>query len=157
MYAIFDLDNTISDDGWRIQHIDWSKNNPFERYHTYHLLAGFDALGNRDLLHSFGENTQIVVFTARPEFYAPITREWLERNGVDYCAILMRPTDDHSPSVDLKRRQLLKFFDMMGTQPSDILCAYDDRKDVVQMYRDHGVNGRLTSIHNVCAYSNPMH
>jgi len=155
MYAIFDLDNTISDDSWRIQHIDWSRDNPFERYHRYHLLAGFDAFGNQDLVRNLPEGTQIVVFTARPDFYAPITQEWLERNGVDYAAMLMRPTDDHTHSVDLKRRQLRKFFAMMGTKPSDVLCAYDDRKDVVQMYRDHGVKGVLTSIHNVCAYSNP--
>ena len=154
-YAIFDLDNTISDDGWRINEIDWSKDHPFERYHRYHLLAGFDAFGNQDLVRNLPEGTEIVVFTARPEFYAPITQEWLERNKIDCAALLMRPTDDHAHSVELKQRQLRKFFELMDAEPSDVLCAYDDRQDVVQMYRDHNIKGYHTCIHNVCAYTNP--
>ena len=154
-YAIFDLDNTISDDGWRIKEIDWSKEHPFERYHRYHLLAGFDDFGNQELIEELPEGTEIVLFTARPIFYSAITQEWLERKQINYAALLMRPTDDNSHSVDLKHRQLLKMFKLMDAEPSDIICAYDDRKDVVQMYRDYKIKGYQTSIHNVCAYTNP--
>jgi hypothetical protein len=38
---------------------------------------------------------------------------------------------------------------------SNIEAAYDDRPDVVEMYKQHGINGQLMSVHDVCAYTNP--
>lgn len=155
MYAIFDLDNTIADDAWRIKNIDWSKAHPFERYHPYHMLSAFDRLGNEELLSGLPSDTQIVVFTARPEFYSSITQEWLERNNVAYELLLMRPNDDHAHSLELKKRQLYKFLENWAVDPSEVHVAYDDREDVVQMYRQHDIHAIRAPIHNVCAYTNP--
>lgn len=154
-YAIFDLDNTIADDAWRIKNIDWSKDHPFERYHAYHTLSAFDRLGNKHLLDALTSDTQIVVFTARPEFYSAVTLEWLERKNVNYEVLLMRPNDDHAPSLELKKRQLYKFLENWAVEPSDVRVAYDDREDVVQMYREHNITAIRAPIHNVCAYTNP--
>lgn len=155
--VIFDLDNTIADDGWRIPRIEWSADSPIVRYHNYHLLAAFDEVGNQELLEGLDvEDIDVYIFTARPMIYQAITTEWLERKGILYKALFMRPDEDHDKSVDLKKRQLFNLFANFDVQPSDIIAAYDDREDVVKMYQDHNVAGKRVCIHNVCAYTDPV-
>ena len=66
MTIVFDMDNCISDDEWRISKINLEGRTPFERYHHYHSLAGFDRLQNRWLIESYSEE-EIVIITSRPE------------------------------------------------------------------------------------------
>lgn len=150
---ILDLDNTIADDSWRIEHIDWECENPDGRYHIYHLLAAFDEIGNK---HLFEGKERIVIMTARPTFYAPITIEWLKRNGLVEFELYMRPDGCELHSSELKRAQLHHMFQFRGVKPEEIECAYDDRPDVIEMYKKNGVNAELVSIHNVCAYTKPQ-
>jgi hypothetical protein len=152
-YIILDIDNTIANDAWRIPKIDWEHDDPFQRYHRYHSLSPFDEAGNHDLF----EDTlhDIIILTARPVHYYAQTEEWLLRNGVDFSVLLMRDTGDHCHSRELKCRQLRSLETMIGVEPKDIICAYDDRQDVVDMYRALGVNAVVRSIHDVCAYTPP--
>lgn len=150
---ILDLDNTIADDEWRIPRINWQKSDPTERYHDYHMLSSFDAVGNRSLFE--GSPHDIVIFTARPTTYASITYEWLQRNGVKCRDILMRNRDDHRPSVQLKATQLNWLLELYGVRRDEIVCAYDDRPDVVQMYWRAGIRAELAPIHTTCAYTPP--
>lgn len=150
---ILDLDNCIADDSWRIPRINWSAEDPIERYHEYHSVSGFDQTGNRDLY--LGTKHDIIIFTARPIIYLPQTQEWLLRNGIATALLLMRSNDDHSPSVQLKRNMLESLFKNTDIAAEDIVCAYDDRPDVISMFKGMGVNAELRSIHDVCAYTKP--
>ena len=150
---ILDLDNTIANDGWRIKKINWKQNDPFLRYHDYHSLSAFDAVGNADL---FKNKHEIIVLTARPVFYRSITEEWLRRVGVDVMFLLMRNNGDHTHSRELKREQLHSLFTHYGVKKTDIFCAYDDREDVVQMYREEGIVSQRRWIHEVCSYTKPI-
>jgi hypothetical protein len=69
--------------------------------------------------------------------------------------LIMRNNDDHTPSVELKRRMLQWLPQHYGISHDGIVAAYDDRPDVVEMYKQHGINGQLMSVHDVCAYTNP--
>lgn len=149
-YTILDLDNTICNDEHRIKHIQWHHQDPFKRYHNYHLLAGFDAPGNVQL---FRGRDSIIVLTARPIFYRPITEEWLKRNGVNYDVLVMRNDNDHTHSRDLKRKQLNWLPHLYDIALSDIQHAYDDREDVIEMYKEHGVPATRVFIHQTCAYT----
>jgi len=150
---ILDLDNCIADDAWRIRYIDWSFEDPLSRYHNYHLLAGFDRVGNQELFTKTPHD--VIVFTARPIMYRAITEEWLRRAGVVPAVLMMRDNNDHQHSRDLKRQQLLALLDNSALTISDIDCAYDDRPDVIEMYRGLGVNAEVRFIHDQCAYTNP--
>ena len=152
-YIILDLDNCIADDSWRIPRINWHKANPMERYHDYHSLSGWDRLSNARIAHD--PQFDYVVFTARPLLYRAITEEWLQRWGVFYKYLIMRNNEDHTPSVELKNKMLNWLPEFYGIKLDQIEAAYDDRQDVVDMYRINGVNGQLLSIHDVCAYTNP--
>lgn len=149
MMIILDLDNCISNDLWRIKHIGWQHKDINRRYHDYHLLAGFDECRNRELFEGRGD---IAVFTARPVMYRAITTEWLARNGVHWKHLLMRNDSDHSHSVDLKERQLNWLISHYDVPLGSITHAYDDRPDVVEMYKRRGVPASVRFIHNVSAY-----
>jgi hypothetical protein len=150
---ILDLDNCIANDGWRIPMIDWQHKDPMRRYHRYHCLAAFDEVGNQ---HLFRETEHdIIIFTARPTLYRPITEEWLRRNNVFWKCLVMRNDNDHRPSVELKRTQLRWLPDLYGVDFQDIAAAHDDREDVVAMYKEHGIPSFVSAIHNTCAYTKP--
>lgn len=153
---ILDLDNTIANDEWRIPFIDWSAENKFDRYHKYHSLSAFDCAGNSRLFlnHSI-EKLQFAVLTARPQFYQHTTEEWMRRVGLKPLALYMRPNDDHGSSKELKERQILSLLQCYSVPLSAIECCYDDRLDVVEMYRGLGFKAEVRSIHNICAYTNP--
>lgn len=150
---ILDLDNCISDDGWRIPHIRWDARGQ-ERYHDYHLLAPFDELGNAHLFANRAP-ASVAILTARPLSFRAATVEWLKRKRVPYTVLLMRPNADtrHGPAV--KRDQLQWLFDYYEVTPESVECAYDDREDICAMYRAAGVRAVQISIHNTCAYTNP--
>lgn len=152
---IVDIDNCIADDAWRIPRINWQKSNPAERYHDYHSLSGFDAAGNLEIFedhHAAG----VILFTARPVAYRALTEEWLRRKGLNYDFLVMRNNNDHRPSVELKRGMLHWLPEVYGVPWSSIVAAYDDRKDVVEMYRKHHVPAHVRFVHEVCAYTPPQ-
>lgn len=151
--VIVDLDNCISDDAWRIPRIDWSKKNPLERYHEYHSLSAFDDFVNTDIVTRPGQ--RVIVFTARPVLYRAITEEWLRRNEVPFDHLIMRNNDDHRHSMELKREMLHWLPEHYGVGWKSIVAAYDDRQDVVDMFRRHNIDAYVRAAHDVCAYTDP--
>lgn len=152
-YVILDLDNCIANDAWRIPRINWQKQNPLERYHEYHSLSAYDELGNTDL---FAEHHhEVIVFTARPVLYHAITEEWLLRNNVPVKHLIMRNNDDHRSSVELKRHMLHWLPEHYDVPWQEIVAAYDDRQDVVDMYRKYHIAAHVRAIHGECAYTKP--
>lgn len=155
-YALFDIDNCLANDAWRIPRIHWHEADPDLRYATYHALAPFDCAGN---LHwarmAMRSGRKLIFSTARPESHRVPTAEWLQRAlGCETDLLLMRAVGDHRPSVVLKREHLREFRDR-GVPTNRILQAHDDRPDVVMMYKEHGIRAAVLSIHSVCAYSPP--
>lgn len=151
---ILDIDNCIADDSWRIPRINWEIEDPFVRYHDYHSLSAFDVAHNHDLFLGF--KGDIVIFTARPIIYRPATQEWLKRNGVAHSVLMMRDMDDHRHSVELKKAQLEAMLGNSNLTIDKIKGAFDDRPDVIEMYKSMGIEGaQLRCIHDVCAYTKP--
>ncbi len=151
---ILDIDNCIADDSWRIPRINWQAEDPLNRYHDYHSLSAFDTAHNHDLY--INTRQDIVIFTARPIMYRALTEEWLKRHGVGYQMLMMRDMDDHCPSVELKRKQLMALFNNTDVKAGDIAAAFDDRPDVIAMYATFGIPSQVRFVHDVCAYTNPQ-
>jgi hypothetical protein len=152
-YRLLDIDNCISNDGWRIPLIDWSCKDPFHRYHEYHIRAPFDLLGNAGLIHPM---VKLVFVTSRPVLYRGHTTEWLARRGISFDHLLMRNNDDHRTSVDVKRWQVQQLVLHYGIPLRNILDAYDDRQEIVDMYRlEFQIDARVAKCHDICAYVNP--
>lgn len=164
-YVIFDLDNCISADDWRIKFIDWTPGlTPDERYRPYHQRCYGDEPRNMDVvLNHYQHGEQPIFFTARPEEVRAMTQTWLlgvlrgvgiPTDSIPFI-VLMRQEREFVGSVELKAAMLRRFRADIGVNDS-VVAAYDDRLDVVQMYSAAGVNSTVLKIHDVCAYTNPL-
>ena len=144
---IVDLDNCICDDAWRVHHIRdrLPGKSEFDRHHDYHLLAGFDNGKNLDIIGGRAPS-EVIIMTARPAHYRAIAETWLNKWQVPYDVLIMRNDKDHRPSVMVKRDQLGWLQAHYNTELSDIDAAHDDHPEIVQMYRDHGLNAVHTYI-----------
>ena len=132
---ILDLDNCISDDSWRIRLIHWQTENRFLRYHNYHMAAPGDEFCNQHLLQS-GEDK--IIITSRPVQYKWLVHAWLERHQIHVKFLFMREVEDEAlHSAECKRKALHRLFEVRD--PSCISMAYDDRRDVVEMYKREGI------------------
>lgn len=145
---ILDLDNCISDDGWRVETIDWHRDG-HDRFHRYHSLAPWDSYApHPDVAHWVTSGERIAIFTARPVMYRHLTEEWLRRKSVEYTYLLMRNQSDLRPSLELKRSQLQWLVSHYDVRLDDIGMAYDDRPEIVAMYREAGLQAEVRAIHN---------
>lgn len=156
-YAIFDLDNCLSDDRARIPLIRWGEANPDLRYAEYHAGCGDDPIGNWAKFAAVTEARGLrpVFMTARPADVQQQTLLWIEeRLGVERPILLMRNCGDRRRSVDVKQEQLswLRHWDI---DINAVSIAYDDHPDIVQMYRDNGIHAEQLRIHDLDAYNPP--
>ena len=137
---VFDLDGTIANLDHR-RHLvdpthpafpgkkDWDE---FARRCIYD--TSFEAV-IRILNHLWDDSPWYVqIWTGRFEKYRKDTMEWLAHNHVMYDALRMRPDGDYTPDHELKEQWL---FEVGGAE--NILCTFDDRQRVVDMWRRNGV------------------
>lgn len=147
-YAIFDLDNCLSNDEWRIAHIRFNlPDNTDEKWDAYHQLCAGDNPANQRLVYSAVERGLRCAFiTMRPESVREMTVEWIRKHLLtDPFMLCMRPDGDHRPSVELKREAALR----LKMNGHGLVEAYDDRADIVDMYRSLGIMvARVVRIHN---------
>lgn len=150
-FVIWDLDNCLSDDGWRIRFIDWHK--PVEtRWTNYHRMCFRDAPGNHaEFFEAVKLGLAPMFITGRPESARALTMAWLSHHfDIRSPMLLMRGNEDHRPSVDVKLELLTGALQRAKGRPR---LAYDDKPDIVQMYRDvFDIDAQVLRIHNLDAY-----
>lgn len=160
--VICDLDNCLVDDQHRIPFIQWDKSVAEGRYDRYHALCALDGPANEPLaqrLQDFAARRIDIAFcTARPVEFRSQTEDWLRKAMRNFVPVgrqllLMRNTGDHRSSVELKREQLASLLGDHGYEA--IEQAFDDRFDVVLMYRELGVRAEQVKLHDTCAYAPP--
>lgn len=144
MIILCDVDNVISDDNWRVPFIAWHRVGVHERFHDYHIASPLDAVVNLHLLTA--GRPRVYLLTAMPEEYAPLRERWLAQNRIRYERILYRANSDHRHSVDLKRAMVRQLRDE-GVPLWECVAAYDDRRPVVEMFRQEGLPGVHVQIH----------
>lgn len=162
-YAIFDLDNCLSDDRERIALIDWSADTADKRYAAYHAACYGDEVGNFNVFEAWTINTNCcpIFLTARPTSANADTERWIvSKLGWEAPFIMiMRNPGDHRPSRDVKEWQLDQLLDPNQypdiTSIDQIRIAVDDRQDIVDMYKSRGIDAYRIAIHDQCAYNPP--
>lgn len=83
----------------------------------------------------------IVIFSGRSKATKDATSAWLKKFDVPFDVLKMRPTSKDfmfMPDDDLKMKW---FKDLFPTQDQidDVVCVFDDRQKVVDMWRDMGL------------------
>ena len=80
----------------------------------------------------------IVIFSGRSKVTKIATMEWLDKFGVPFDVLKMRPDNSEfrfMPDDKLKQHWLDQLFPVKD----DIMCVFDDRDKVVKMWRDNGL------------------
>lgn len=126
---IYDLDSCVSDDRWRLHLLP--------DYDTYHFFCPNDLPANKEIWPKNLDEFTPVIITARPMKFRAHTEAWLKQNGFLYVDLYMRGDDDMRTSPELKRDAInqikLEYFN------PEIIMAYDDRQDVLDMYESLGI------------------
>ncbi len=100
--------------------------------------AGEDTLNTpvRDVLSQLAASgADTILLSGREDKYRQVTEDWLDKNGVVWDRLLMRPTGDNRRD-DIVKREL---FEAHIRNEHAILCVLDDRDRVVRMWRDLGL------------------
>jgi len=81
---------------------------------------------------------RIVIFSGRSKATKDATRDWLNSLDIPFDVLKMRPTDG---GLKWMKDDLLKkkWLDDLFPNTDDIICVFDDRDKVVQMWRDNGI------------------
>jgi len=140
--VIFDLDGTLADikerrtlatkEGGKI---DWPKffdpnNISLDKPNTP-VIESFKALQKAGY--------RMIIFSGRSDATREETEKWLAVNGIVYDKLMIRPGTGEgmfTPDDKLKEDWLNQEF----PDKSQILCVYDDRDKVVNMWRRNGIS-----------------
>jgi hypothetical protein len=76
---------------------------------------------------------EIHIFSGRSDEVRKETVDWLSDFQVPYCHLRMRPAGDFTPDEELKR-QWIQEYDL-----EQVMCVFDDRQKVVDMWRQLGL------------------
>lgn len=139
--VIFDLDGTIAliDDRRKLStkdngKIDW---DVFFNPDNINLDQPNNAVITMLRLLKDAGN-RIVILSGRSKVTKDATKVWLKKFDVPFDVLKMRPTSRdfmYMPDDQLKQMWLDKLF----TNKDDIVCVFDDRQKVVDMWRDNGL------------------
>tara|TARA_B100000073_G_scaffold200745_1_gene166183 strand:+ start:615 stop:1079 length:465 start_codon:yes stop_codon:yes gene_type:complete len=138
---IFDLDGTLADITTRRilstkdnGKMDWDKF--FDPKNIVLDKPNTPVIKIAQMFKSQGFN--IIIFSGRSKATKDATRNWLHAFDVPFDLLKMRPTDDHwhfMKDSDLKQFWL----DDLFPNKDDIFAVFDDRQQVVDMWRQNGL------------------
>lgn len=133
--VIFDLDGTICNVKHRQQFVatkprNWDAWNAGILQDKLNLPVGivFKAL------KKYNANLKMIVLTGRTDDYLEETKLWLDQNGIEPDEIYMRKSGDFRDDTEIKGEVVDKLEKMYN-----IVCAFDDRKRVVEMWVKRGI------------------
>jgi hypothetical protein len=136
MIFLVDIDGTIADLSHRLHFIE-NGENKWEEF--------FDAVHNDKPIPSVIQTVQllsqagatILLVTGRSSACKLKTIQWLRDNGVPFDDLYMRREGDHRPDNIVKAELLEQLSGEWGGR--GILGVFEDRKQVVDMYRAKGL------------------
>lgn len=130
---IVDLDGTLCNIGYRISYVqkgDWK---------TFFKKMNMDTVNEwcREIIKKFynpGE-MEVLLVTGRPADYEKPTKEWLKAHDIPYSKLIMRKKGDFRQDSIIKEEIYLAEIKPLY----EIFFVVDDRKQVVDMWRSHGL------------------
>ncbi len=133
--VLFDIDGTLADIGHRRHHVMGDNQN---------WAAFFKEMGddtpNKPIVNLYqtlkaASTYDLVIVSARPENYRPLTEQWLFWNGIEFDRLIMRPEKDYRPDTEIKKEILA----LLISEGREITFVVDDRDSVVEMWRENGI------------------
>lgn len=137
---LFDIDGTLADLTHRLHHIsgefdDHGMTKPKD-WNSFFDACGDDApiCHMIDLCRTLATHASVIFVSGRSDRTRHVTQKWLAVNGL-FGDIYMRKDGDHRPDHIVKAELLDKIV-ADGKRP---IMAFDDRDQVVKMWRARGI------------------
>lgn len=133
--VIFDLDGTLCDVEHRRRYVQYTPKN----WDAFNSACTLDlplphVQWIHDLLIKAGYS--IIYCSGRSDAYRKETLEWLKNKlYITHPDLRMRRHDDRRPD-DIVKKEILEDIFAEGFR---VLCSFDDRDQVVSMWRDNGI------------------
>jgi len=143
--VIFDIDGTVCDITQRLHHINFNASIHYKPEYFKKNWEKFyeDCIHDEpkdkmiQLLHHLQMFCDIKFFTGRSDQVRAQTVEWLDKNiqllTVD---VIMRKKGDYRPDFEIKKEM---YEALSSEDKSRILCVFEDRDQVVEMWRSFGL------------------
>ena len=134
--VILDLDGVISN----ATHRQFYLRGAFKDFRGFFTAATDDppyATGLA-LAASIADDHTVAILTARPNYMANGTREWLEANRVRHDLLIVRPgrgRGSRGLAADFKRHELSR----LRAAGYEVAAAVDDDERIIEMYRSEGI------------------
>lgn len=130
--VIFDIDGTLADNSERQKYLselrwDMFFNEMGNDYPVKEVLELYNLIKN-------SQQYKMIIVSGRPEKYKKLTEQWLTWNNIYYDDLYMRKDGDQRKDNVIKQ-EILKHI----KEKYEISFAFDDRKSVVDMWRENGV------------------
>jgi predicted kinase len=143
--VIFDIDGTLAHMNSRRGPFEWDKvddddvdtnikilNNILNSYKNYweKYLNVYGKSLNEGL-----NDIKIFIFTGRDGFAKERTKDWLEYNEIYYDKLHIKGENDNRKDTIVKK----EMYDENIKDKYNVICIFDDRDQIVQMWRDMGL------------------
>jgi hypothetical protein len=129
---IIDIDDTLSDASHRREYLK-GYTKDFEKFFSEMELDGVNP-HIKALCDMF--DGEIILLTGRPDSYKEVTEKWLKKHDIKYDFLFMKPVKDKY----VKDFVFKESFYLSDIAPKfKIIHAIDDRKVVIDMWREIGV------------------
>ena len=135
--VVFDLDGTISFCEHRLHYIAGDKRD----WQSFYKACVDDVPNDPVILvlralHSMG--FKVIIISGRSDEVRMETLTWLTEHAVPCEGLYMRPDKDYTPDHELKLRLMKDAQQEIGFTDHDVVCIFDDRQKVVDMWRKNG-------------------
>jgi len=132
MIVIFDLDGTLADIKHRRHYVENGNHNWDKFYET--CVNDTPNMPIVEICRRLkGSGLEIAIFSGRSDVVKKETEDWLSNNHIEYDFLYMRPQGDYTSDHILKKKWLDEF-----EKKRMIMCVFDDRDRIVNMWRNEG-------------------
>jgi hypothetical protein len=139
MIALVDIDGTIADLSHRLHYIQ-SKPKDWPAFFDA-MTMDTPIIPMRNLVHAIKDSYDIIFMSGRPDSHRSQTEYWLANNnfGVSQFRPFMRKAGDYRADHIVKAELLAKVLETLDCQINQVGLVIDDRKQVVDMWRELGL------------------
>lgn len=134
---IVDVDGTLVDVSGARHYVVGRTREQGKDFHHFHLAAMF-CPPHRWVLDRVEDAAmagwKVLIVTARKRQWEWQTRAWMEKHGVQFDRLYMRPDADNRKDVDVKRDILA-----LIEQEFEVVVAIDDNPNVIALWKENNI------------------
>jgi uncharacterized HAD superfamily protein len=132
--VIFDMDGTLCDTS-TIEHLVQGPDKDYAAFHAASAACPANPVVVAAAKEQHALGRAALVVSSREFIWRDLTLDWLVAHEIPYDAVYLRIVGDYRKDVLIKQDILAQ----ISADGYTVLAAWDDKPDVVALWRDHGI------------------